>query len=54
MQVDGLENPENVFKDYVATAALFADYMDGVVLDHRRQPLTNEMVDAISRSLEHY
>ncbi len=51
MQMDGLEEPRTVFDDYVATAVLFAQQMDGVVLDHRRQPLTNEMVNAIRAAM---
>jgi cell division protein ZipA len=51
MQVDGLDNPKIVFDDYIATAVLFAQKMDGVVLDHRRQPLTNDMVNAIRAAL---
>ena len=51
MQMDGLDDPQTVFDDYVATAVLFAQQMDGVVLDHRRQPLTNDMVDAIRAAM---
>lgn len=51
MQFDDLENPREVFDDYVSTAMLFADAMDGVVLDHRRQPLTDAMVNAIRAAM---
>ena len=51
MQFDGLKNPKAVFDDYVHTAVVFASQMDGVVLDHRRQPLTDAMVDAIRDNL---
>jgi cell division protein ZipA len=51
MQVDGLDNPVAVFDDYVHTAVLFAQRMNGVVLDHRRQVLTQEMVEAIRQGL---
>lgn len=51
MQVDGLKDPKSTFDDYVATAMLFAQEMDGVVLDHRRQPLTDQMVDAIRAAM---
>lgn len=54
MQVDGLENPVAVFDDYVHTAVLFAQRLNGVVLDHRRQVLTQEMVEAIHKSLEQF
>lgn len=51
MQVDDLANPKEVFDDYVDTAVAFAHEMDGVVLDHRRQPLTDAMVNAIRDNL---
>lgn len=51
MQIDDLANPQVVFDDYVNTAVAFAHEMDGVVLDHRRQPLTDEMVNAIRNNL---
>ena len=51
MQVDGLDDPVAVFDDYVSTIVLFAQRMDGVVLDHRRQVLTQEMVEAIRQGL---
>jgi cell division protein ZipA len=54
IQFDGLENPKAIFDDYVHTAAIFASEMDGVVLDHRRQPLTDAMVNAIRNSLDNY
>lgn len=48
---DELQNPRETFDDYVSTAMLFADAMDGVVLDHRRQPLTDAMVNAIRAAI---
>ncbi|MDD5753274.1 MAG: cell division protein ZipA C-terminal FtsZ-binding domain-containing protein [Methylococcales bacterium] len=51
MQVDGLDDPVAVFDDYVSTIVLFAQRMNGVVLDHRRQVLTQEMVEAIRQGL---
>lgn len=52
MQFDEeLQNPREIFDDYVSTAMLFADAMDGVVLDHRRQPLTDAMVNAIRAAI---
>lgn len=47
MDFDGLENPRDVFDDYIHTAAIFAEKMNGQVLDHRRQPLTDKLVDSI-------
>ncbi|MEI7796867.1 MAG: cell division protein ZipA C-terminal FtsZ-binding domain-containing protein [Methylococcaceae bacterium] len=54
MQLDGLDDCVAVFDDYVSTIVLFAQRMDGVVLDHRRQVLTQEMVAAIRKSLEQF
>ncbi|MEI7841313.1 MAG: cell division protein ZipA C-terminal FtsZ-binding domain-containing protein [Methylococcaceae bacterium] len=54
MQPDGLDDCVAVFDDYVSTIVLFAQRMDGVVLDHRRQVLTQEMVAAIRKSLEQF
>lgn len=51
MQIDVLEDRVAAFNDYVHTIVVFAQQMDGVILDHRRQVLTNEMVDAIRNSL---
>ena len=52
MQFDEeLQNPRETFDDYVSTAILFAKAMDGVVLDHRRQPLTDAMVNAIRAAI---
>jgi cell division protein ZipA len=51
MQVDGLENPKATFDNYIKTALIFSNEMDGTVLDHRRQPLTDQMVTAIRAAL---
>ena len=51
MQIDALDDRVAVFDDYISTIVLFAQRMDGVVLDHRRQVLTHEMVEAIRKSL---
>ncbi|MEN9756173.1 MAG: hypothetical protein RL755_360 [Pseudomonadota bacterium] len=51
MQIDVLDDRVAAFNDYVHTIVVFAQQMDGVILDHRRQVLTNEMVDAIRNSL---
>jgi cell division protein ZipA len=52
MDFDGLENPRDVFDDYVHTAAIFAEKMNGQVLDHRRQPLTDKMIDVLRDSID--
>jgi cell division protein ZipA len=54
MQPEGLDNCVAVFDDYVATIVSFAQLMNGMVLDHRRQVLTQEMVAAIRKSLEQF
>ena len=51
MQHSDLEDARLVFDDYVDTIAYLADVLDGVVWDHQRQPLTEETVEAIRRSL---
>lgn len=51
MQIDALDDRIAVFDDYISTIVLFAQRMNGVVLDHRRQVLTHEMVEAIRKSL---
>ena len=53
MQIEGLEDCVDVFDDYVHTIVLFAQRLNGVVLDHRRQVLTQEMVVNIRDSLEY-
>ncbi|MDO9424825.1 MAG: cell division protein ZipA C-terminal FtsZ-binding domain-containing protein [Methylobacter sp.] len=51
MQPDALDDAPAVFDDYVETIHLLADKLDGVILDHRRQPLTDATVQAIRQSL---
>lgn len=51
MQHGELEDARIVFDDYVDTIAYLADALDGVAWDHQRQPLTEETVEAIRRSL---
>ncbi|MGR9014608.1 MAG: cell division protein ZipA C-terminal FtsZ-binding domain-containing protein, partial [Gammaproteobacteria bacterium] len=38
MQPEALDDAPSVFDDYVETIHLLADKLDGVILDHRRQP----------------
>jgi len=40
-----------VFDDYIETITAVAAQVDGVVLDHRRQPLTEATIQAIRQSL---
>jgi cell division protein ZipA len=51
MQHGQLEDALAVFDDYVDTIAYLAQTLDGVAWDHQRQPLTEETVEAIRRSL---
>ncbi len=51
MQPEALDDAQAVFDDYVETIHLLADQLDGVILDHRRQPLTDATVQAIRQSL---
>jgi len=46
-----LDDAQAVFDDYVETIKLLAEQLDGVILDHRRQPLTDATVEAIRQSL---
>lgn len=51
MQPEALDDAQVVFDDYVETIKLLAEELDGVILDHRRQPLTEATVEAIRQSL---
>ena len=51
MQPEALDDASAVFDDYIETIYLLADKLDGVILDHRRQPLTDATVQAIRQSL---
>lgn len=51
MQPEALDNAAAVFDDYIETINLLAAKLDGVVLDHRRQPLTEATIQAIRQSL---
>lgn len=51
MQPEALDDAPAVFDDYIETINLLAAKLDGVILDHRRQPLTEATVLAIRQSL---
>jgi cell division protein ZipA len=51
MQPEALDNAPVVFDDYIETIYLLAEKLDGVILDHRRQPLTEATIQAIRQSL---
>ncbi|MGZ8223029.1 MAG: cell division protein ZipA C-terminal FtsZ-binding domain-containing protein [Methylobacter sp.] len=46
-----MDDAPAVFDDYVETINTLAAKLDGVILDHRRQPLTEATVQAIRQSL---
>ncbi|ESS72378.1 cell division protein ZipA [Methyloglobulus morosus KoM1] len=51
LQHQDLEDAQNVFDDFVDTIKTVAKELDGVIWDHQRQPLTDETIQAIRRSL---
>jgi cell division protein ZipA len=51
MQPEALDDAQAVFEDYIETINLLAAKLDGVILDHRRQPLTEATIQAIRQSL---
>ncbi|MGZ4981743.1 MAG: cell division protein ZipA C-terminal FtsZ-binding domain-containing protein [Methylobacter sp.] len=51
MQPEALDDASAVFDDYIETINSLAAKLDGVILDHRRQPLTEATVQAIRQSL---
>ncbi|MDD5410130.1 MAG: cell division protein ZipA C-terminal FtsZ-binding domain-containing protein [Methylobacter sp.] len=51
MQPGELDDAQAVFDDYIDTITAVAAQVDGMVLDHRRQPLTAETIQTIRQSL---
>ena len=51
LQHQDLEDAQTVFDDFVETIKTVAKELDGVIWDHQRQPLTEETIQAIRRSL---
>jgi cell division protein ZipA len=51
LQHRDLEDAQPVFDDFVETIKTVAKELDAVIWDHQRQPLTEETVQAIRRSL---
>lgn len=51
MQPAELEDAATVFEDYLDTIELVAAELDGKILDHQRQPLTDNTVRLIRQSL---
>ena len=51
LQHQELEDAQIVFDDFVDTVKAVAKELDGEIWDHQRQPLTEETIQAIRRSL---
>jgi cell division protein ZipA len=51
MQPGELDDAQAVFDDYIDTITAVAAQVDGMVLDHRRQPLTAATIQLIRQSL---
>jgi cell division protein ZipA len=51
MQPNVLDNPQVVFDDFIDTMRLLAVELSGEILDHERNPLTNETVELFRQSL---
>ena len=51
MQPGALDDAQTVFDDYVETIQLLAIELDGIILDHHRQTLTDATLQALRQSL---
>ena len=51
MQPAALDDAQAVFDDFIETIQLLAIELDGIILDHRREPLTDAMIQALRQSL---
>jgi cell division protein ZipA len=51
MQPGALDHAQAVFDDYIETIQLLAIELDGVILDHHREPLTDATVQSLRQSL---
>jgi cell division protein ZipA len=51
MQPGALDDAQAVFDDYLDTIQLLAIELDGTIMDHHRQPLTDATVQSIRQSL---
>jgi cell division protein ZipA len=51
MQPGALDDAQTVFDDYVDTIRLLAIELDGVVMDHHREPLTDATIQSLRQSL---
>lgn len=51
MQPAALDDAQAVFDDFIETIQLLAIELDGIILDHRRDPLTDATIQALRQSL---
>ncbi|MDD5461233.1 MAG: cell division protein ZipA C-terminal FtsZ-binding domain-containing protein [Methylococcales bacterium] len=51
MQPGALDDAQAVFDDYIETIQLLAIELDGVILDHHREPLTDATIQSLRQSL---
>jgi cell division protein ZipA len=51
MQPGALDDAQTVFDDYIETIQLLAVELDGNILDHHKQPLTDATIQALRQSL---
>lgn len=51
LQPGDMENPVEVFDEFVQTIKLLASELDGVIWDHNRQPLTEDVIQHFRENL---
>ena len=51
MQPGALDDAQAVFDDYIETIQLLAIELDGIILDHHREPLTDATIQSLRQSL---
>jgi cell division protein ZipA len=51
MQPGALDDAQAIFDDYIETIQLLAIELDGLILDHHRQPLTDATIQSLRQSL---
>jgi cell division protein ZipA len=51
MQPGALDDAQAVFDDYIDTIQLLAIELDGIILDHHREPLSDATIQSLRQSL---
>ena len=51
MQPGALDDAQTVFDDYIETLQLLAIELDGIILDHHREPLSEATIQSLRQSL---